>query len=238
MWIILDVIVAAILIFFMVRGCKKGFIKSCLGLVVTLVSIILTINFYAPAGEYLRDTVVYENLKNNLKSTVENHIGSTDDADTMSRLFSDAAEKLPEFNKLLKSFNVNGEDIADDIDNAIKNGKEVTVDIICESIVEEAAVFISNAVAIIVVFLLSVLALNLVILLLDFIFKLPVLNVANKVLGLVVGTAKGFFFACVIVAAIRVALPYLDGSGINLTESDIEKTVLFSVVDNINPLKF
>ncbi len=238
MWIILDVIVAAILVFFMVRGCKKGFIKSCLGLVVTLVSIIITINFYAPAGELIRDTVVYENLKNNLKATVENHIGSTDDADTVSRLFADAAEKLPEFNKLLKSFNVDGEKVAEDIDDAIKSGKEVSVDVICENIVEEAAVFISNAAAIIVVFLVSVLVLNLVILLLDFIFKLPVLNFANRVLGLLVGTAKGFFFACVIVAAIRVALPYLDGSGIKLTEADIERTVLFSVVDSINPLKF
>lgn len=238
MWIILDVIVAAILIFFMVAGFKKGFIKSCLGLVVTLVSIIITIYLYAPAGEYLRDTIVYENLKNNLKQTVENHIGNTNDADTMSRLFADASEKLPEFNKLLKSLNVNGEEIAEDIDKAIKNGKEVSVDMICENIVEEAAVFISNAAAIILVFIISVIVLNLAVLLLDFIFKLPVLNVANRVLGLVVGTLKGFFFACVIVAAIRVALPYLDGSGIKLTENDIEKTIVFSVVDNINPLKF
>ena len=79
---------------------------------------------------------------------------------------------------------------------------------------------------------------NILIYLLDIIFKLPILNFANRTLGLVIGLAKAFVFAFVIVAAIRLALPYLDGSGIKLSEDDMEQTLLFSAIDNINPLSF
>ena len=238
MWIFLDIIIAAIFLYFIAAGIKKGFIKSCFGLVVTLLAVFITINSYVSVSEFLRDTVVYDNLKENLKDSIENHIGKTNDPDTVARLFNDAESELPEFNRILLSLNFDGEKVAKEINNIIDEGKEFTVDLICDKIVEESAVFISEALAIIVVFLVSVLALNLLIHILDAIFKLPVLNFANRTLGLVIGLVKAVLFAFVITAAIKVALPYLDGSGIKLTEKDIEQTVLFSAVDSFNPLSF
>lgn len=237
MWIILDLIIGAVFFICIIAGGKKGFIKSCLGLIVTLLAIAITLNTYRPVGKFFRETVVYENLKNGLKETIENHIGKTNDADTVLRLFNDATEQLPEFNSMLESFNFNGEKAAAEVDNILNEGKEFTVDLVCERIVEEAAVFISDAVAVIAVFLGSVLVLNLLIYILDLIFKLPVLNFANKTLGLLVGAVKGLLFAFVITSALRMALPYLDGTGIKLTESDIENTVLFSAVESINPIR-
>ena len=112
------------------------------------------------------------------------------------------------------------------------------MEMVCEGIVEEAAEFISAGVAIILLFIASMIVLTLLVYLLDLIFKLPVLNFANKALGFVIGAIKALLFSFVIIAAIKLALPYLDGMGIKLDESDIEKTMLFSAVDSINPIKF
>lgn len=238
MWIILDLIIAAIFIYFIAAGIKKGFIKSCFGLVVTLLSVFITINCYAPVSGFLRDTVVYDNLKENLKESIEDHIGASNDTATVARLFEDAETELPDFYRILLSLNFDSDKAAKEIDKIIDEGREFTVELLCERLVEEASVFVSNALAIIIVFLGALLALNILIYLLDIIFKLPILNFANRTLGLVIGLVKAFVFAFVIVAAIRLALPYLDGSGIKLSESDMEHTLLFSAIDNINPLSF
>ena len=238
MWIILDIIIAGIFIFFIVSGVKKGFIKSCLGLVVTLLSIAITISFHAELASYLRDTVVYNNLKENLKEAVEKHIGKTDDASTVSRFFGDVSSELPEFGKIMEGLNVDPDKIAEGIDNAVEEGREVTVDLICEGIVEEAAEFISTGVAIILLFIASIIVLTLLVYLLNLIFKLPVLNFANRTLGFVIGFVKALLFSFVIIAGIKLAIPYLDGTGIHFDESDMETTVLFSAVDSINPIKF
>ena len=238
MWIVLDIIIAAIFVFFIVSGVKKGFIKSCLGLVVTLLSIAITTSFYAGVASFIRDTVVYNNLKENLKDAIEKHIGDTEDASTVSRFFGDVSSDLPEFARILEGLNVKPDEIAKDIDSAIQNGKEVTVDLICEKLVEEAAEFISAGVAIILLFIVSMIVLTLLVYLLDMIFKLPVLNFANKSLGFVIGFVKALLFSFVIIAGIKLAVPYLDGTGIRFDESDMNKTVLFSTVDSINPIKF
>ena len=238
MWILLDIIIAAIFIFFIVHGVKKGFLKSCLGLVVTLLSIAITISFHGVLATYIRDTVVYNNLKTNLKETIEKHIGQTEDASTISRFFSDVPEELPEFNKILSSLNVNPEKISEDIDSALRQGKELTVEMICENIVEEAAEFVSAGAAIILLFIASMVVLTLLVYLLDLIFKLPLLNFANRTLGFIIGFVKALLFSFVIIAAIKLALPYLDGTGIKLDKEDISKTMLFSAIDSINPLNF
>lgn len=238
MWILLDLILVAVFAFCIYRGYKKGFIKSCLGLGVTLLSVVITVNIYSQVGGMIRETVVYDNLKNNLKETIENHIDTSNDPETVSNLFSDAEEKSPSFEKTIRSFNFTGKQIAAEIDKLVAEGKEFTVDIICSRIVEQAAVFISNAVAIILVFLLSTLVLTLVVNILNCIFKLPVLRIANRALGFLIGAVKGIIYVFIIVGAVKMALPYLDGSGISITEKDVEKTVVFSALDNIDIIGF
>lgn len=238
MWIVLDLIVAFICVFFLISGAKKGFIKSCLGLVVTLVSIVITINFHGVVANFYRDTIVYDSLKDNLKTAVQNHIGDSENPDTMSQFFRDVSGNLPEFGKMMASLNVDPNDVADGIEMSVNSGEQVTVDMICEGIVEEAAVFISDGAAIISLFLASMLVLTLVVYILDLIFKLPVLNFANKLLGVLIGAVKALLVSFVIISAIKVAVPYLDGSGIKIDGSDMEKTVLFSAIDSINPLSF
>lgn len=238
MWMLLDLILIAVFVFCIYRGVKKGFIKSCLGLGVTLFSIAITISFYAEVGGMIRETVVYDSLKENLKESIENHIDTSNDPETVAQLFSDAETESPDFEKKVRSFNFTGKEVAAEIDKLVAQGKEFTVDIICSRIVEEAAVFISNAAAIIIVFLASSLGLTLVVYILDCIFKLPVLRIANRALGLLIGAVKGILYAFIIIAAVKMALPYLDGYGISISEKDVEKTVVFSALDNVNIIDF
>lgn len=233
MWILIDLIIVAIFVLFAVRGVKKGLLKSCLGLVVTIISIVITLNFYSVAAGFFRDTVVYKSLTSGMRETIENYVGDTANTESIAELFS-KAEENPGFNAIITGFGVKSEDIIE----AIESGKADTVDAVCELVVERAAELISNAVAIIAVFVLSVLALNLVIMLLDLIFKLPILNFANRVGGLVIGLVMGLLVSFVFCAAVRIASPYLPENGINIERGDLDKAMVYTTIESINPLKF
>lgn len=233
MWILLDVIIAVIFIAYAVSGYKKGLLKSCLGIVVTIASIVITMNFYPMAAGLFRNTVVYKGLTSSLEETIEDYVGDTANADSIAELFRQA-ENTPGFGAVIKGFGVD----SDDIVSAIESGKAETVDAVCALVVDKAAEFISNAAAIAAVFAASVIVLNIVINLLDLIFKLPILNFANRAGGLIAGLVMALLVSFVLCAAVRIAAPYMPENGLRISEEELGKTVLYSGIERINPLRF
>ena len=103
---------------------------------------------------------------------------------------------------------------------------------------EPAAKTLSDALAVLVVFLAALVLLNLAVLLLDLIFKLPVLHFANKLGGFLFGLAAGFLVAFLFCTAVNIALPYLPGAGIAITKENASQAILFKALSDINPLAF
>lgn len=97
---------------------------------------------------------------------------------------------------------------------------------------------LSDALAVLVVFLAALVLLNLAVLLLDLIFKLPVLHFANKLGGFLFGLAAGFLVAFLFCTAVNIALPYLPGAGIAITKENASQAILFKALSDINPLAF
>ena len=79
MWFLLDVIIVLIFVLFAISGAKKGFIKSICGIVVTIASILIAMNLSAPVAEFFRDSVVYEQLTDNLHGKIEEYISDAMD---------------------------------------------------------------------------------------------------------------------------------------------------------------
>lgn len=235
MWIVIDLILAAVIIGFAVNGFKKGFIKSLLGLGVSVIAVAITMNTYPIAANWLRDTVIYEQLTEKLNGKIQEYLANGTNNDNVSQLFSDAPSQL---NDILSSFGFDSQKALDKFNEFADKGTDAALKGLADYIVEPAAKTLSNAVAIIVVFLLSVLLLTLVIRILDLIFKLPVLNFANRLGGLIVGLAAAFIVSSIICTATSIALPYIEGAGINITEQQLSRTLLFSNVSKINPFSF
>lgn len=235
MHFLLDVIIALIFIIFVIDGIKKGFIKSVCGVGITIVSILLAINFNAPLANYFRSTVVYENLTENLNQKIEAYVNETLDGENEGDMF----EQIPAgLSAILSGFGTSTEDVAKEYRELITKGEENISVKIYDYIVKPAAQALSNVLAIIVIFVASIIILNIAVKLLDLIFKLPVLSFANKAGGFAVGAVLALLFSFVFCTVVNLALPYLSGIGININAESVSETVLFSKISEINPLSF
>ncbi len=235
MWFILDVIIAAIFIVFAIIGAKRGLIKSVCGALITIVSIIIALNFYAPVADFFRSTVVYKQLTDNLNEKITDYVQNTTDEESVSELFSDAPSGIY---TLLRGFGKSPEEVSEMIEEMIKSGEENVAQEISDYIVAPAAEALSNALAVLALFLASVIVLNLALLLLGLIFKLPVLRFANTLGGLIIGLIIGLMFSLVFCTVANIALPYLSGAGINLSVEDAKNAIIFTKLSEINPLSF
>lgn len=235
MWLFLDIIIAAIFVILAFIGAKRGLIKSVLGIGVVIVSILITMNFYTYLADYFRSTVVYTNLTGNLNEKIEEYVSNTMDEERMKELFDTAPVGI---SALLAGFGMTAEEVSQKYSEFIIAGEENVAESIADYIVGPAANTLSGALAVLVMFIVCVVVLNLVVRILDLVFKLPVLNVANRIGGFALGVLMAFLFCFVFCTVVNISLPYLPGLGINIDSKGISETMLFSALSDINPLAF
>lgn len=73
---------------------------------------------------------------------------------------------------------------------------------------------------------------------LDLISKLPLLNFANKTLGIAIGAALGFVSAWIFVIALNFVFPLLISYNPELfAENTLDKSILFNLIYNVNIFK-
>lgn len=235
MWLFLDIIIVAIFVVLAVIGAKRGFIKSVLGIGVVIISILITMNFYTYLADFFRGTVVYKNLTDNLNEKIEDYISTTMDEERMKELFDQSPTGI---SSLLAGFGLTTQQVSEKYSEIILSGEENVSQSIAEYIVAPAANTLSGALAVLVMFVVCIIVLNLVVRLLDMIFKLPVLNFANRAGGFFIGILMAFLFCFVFCTVVNISLPYLPGLGISIDREGISQTVLFSSLSEMNPLAF
>lgn len=235
MWLILDVILAAIFVLFAISGAKRGLIKSVCGMLVTIAAILIAVNFHAPVAEYFRHSVVYRQLKDNLNGKVEAYVANSMDEEKLGTLLDDAPTGIT---ALFAGFGIGTDEVRAKYAELVQNGEAQIAEKLSDYIVEPAAKTLSDALAVLVVFLAALVLLNLAVWLLDLIFKLPVLHFANQFGGFVFGLAAGLLVAFLFCTAVHIALPYLPGAGISITKESASQAILFQALSDINPLAF
>lgn len=234
MWLFLDVLLIVLIALFAFQGAKKGLIKSLCGTLVTVVAVIIAFNFSAPVAEYFRSTFVYKQLTDNLNEKVEEYV-NTITTDSLGTLLEDEPNGLA---ALLSGFGTGTESVKQKYDELVASGETKIAAALTDYIVQPAAKTIADALAVLVVFLVSLSVLNLAVLLLDLVFKLPVLSLANRLGGFAFGLIGGLLAAFLFCTVVNIALPYLPGIGIKLDSDSASTALLFSKLSSINPLAF
>lgn len=235
MWLFLDVIIAVIFVLFAINGAKRGLIKSVCGTVVTIAAVLIAVNFHASVAEYFRSTLVYKQLTDNLNEKVEEYVANSLDSEKLGTLLDDAPAGIT---ALLSGFGTGTDKVKEKYTELVESGETQIAAKLSDYIVEPAAETLSNALAVLAVFLAAIVLLNLAVLLLDLIFKLPVLHFANKLGGFVFGAAAGLLAVFVFCTVVNIALPYLPGAGIAIDKESAANAILFTKLSGINPLAF
>ena len=237
---IADVVIFLILLIFVLRGYKKGLVKTLFGLFTVFLSLAIAASFAKSAGGLIRQTTFYENMYENVEQYIEEYEHKNEDSfllagfdkNTEKSAIPDALSKygVSVADLLGKHQAKNQEDLRDD--ENIQNNRSKSL---AQKAADSVMTAFSNAVGFVCVFVLSLVALKLVRFLLDALMHLPLLNWVNKLGGLVTGLAIGVSFVFVLTAICEFLLPYIPQNPV-LYSGMHNDTLLYSFFVSINPV--
>lgn len=202
---ILDAIIIAVLVFCVIRGAKKGFIKAAFSILTFLIAAILSFMFYVPFSDYVMTTDVGKNMTTGLEDSIYQAVSMGATTDTAAPEATPApslenidlgttdgiinALKLPEF--MFSSVMAQSD--------FLMRTAQITA---AEAVSKSLSVSFMKAISGILLFVLILIGLWLLRLLLEFIFKMPLLKEVNKLAGFVAGLVNGVLVSYLILAII------------------------------------
>lgn len=240
MGMLIDLLSLVILIVCFCLGYKKGLIKSVMGLVSFVIAIVLAINFYSYPAEYIKENLVEPYFVNNTSETFSALMNGGTEVIPPEKIFEDEPDAL---SKLAERFGIEVETIKEYYESTVKKVTESfdingIADKLSEFVVGSTVDTISNVLGFLLVLVAGVIALNILLWLLNLLFKLPVLKFANKLGGGLLGAVKAFLIIMVVVNAVFYITDALVNEStatvngfINMT--DIKSSYSYSVLDSI-----
>ncbi len=226
MSLLIDVIVIAAFAGCLIRGIKKGFIKSVIGIAIVIAAIFGSIQFSPAVAHKMNDKFVHKSVVSVARDAIPK-------VDT-ERLVNDMP---PAFKKVLDRFGTQPEDIKALFESSDPNEtEEQKRDRIAEKMGAPLAKTISKALAFLIVFAALYLVLLVASIIICAVVKLPVLKAADKLLGAALGGVSGLLLAWGISIAICALLPRLSVlyEGV-VPETVIENSIVVKFLGNFDP---
>ncbi len=226
MSLLIDVIVIAAFAACFIRGIKKGFVKSIIGVVIVIAAIFGSVKFSPVLVDKMNDKFVHKSVVSVAKDAIPRV-----DTDTLVNEMPSA------FKKVLDRFGTKPEDIKALFENVDTNEtEEEKRDRIAEKMGAPLAKAISKALAFLTVFAVLYIVLLVASLIICAVVKLPILKAADKLLGALLGGASGILLAWGISIAICALLPHLsvlyDGV---VPETVIDNSIVVKFLGKFDP---
>lgn len=205
----MDIIVIVIFGFSIFLCYQKGLVMSLFGMFRLIIALFIAINLAAPVGGFIRNSeIIYGLVYSAVSATITPNM-----PDPGSQVISDIANPANVTN-LIRDFSAGGTDLRDqaevirqiDIPSSIINGvlsHETAHRIIAEYITG----LVITVIAVILIFIAALICLKVLAKSLDTLARLPIINIANKLGGILVGFVQGYAIVWIIITIIRF-LPF------------------------------
>jgi len=206
MSIILDLVLVFVIVSAVWTGVKRGFVKNALNTFSLVISVILTMLLSSPVAQWLKDKFIMEPVTDKVRGFFEKEISKISDGADLNTLMAEKSEALT------RKFSRFGVDVGKVYEEQAQGGGNDLLQRFSEKIASPIAGTISFVIAVIGIFFLSFVALKLLAILLDKVFKLPGLNTVNKLLGLAFGVVCGLIYVNIICLVLGKMLPFMSQS--------------------------
>lgn len=230
MWILLDVAVVLIVLLSIIAGYRKGFVKTSFKFGMLVAAFIIANSFSPMFSQYLQTTDIYESITNDIRSKISSSIFDEQQEGTQ--------QKQGNSFEILSKIGIDIDSAVDSYNDAIKQSKEDAVKSLDKHIVTPICRMLADAVSFVALLVASLVALTVLMFLLELVFKLPVLKTVNKSAGAIVGILFGLFRVFVLCVVIQLVLPYIPENNLGFYSGVEEKTYIYKVVVDTNPLSF
>lgn len=188
MSLIIDLVIIVSAIISVVLGVKRGFVKSVMSFASILLAVIAVYLFTAPTAAILNEKYIGKYLDEAVSEQITQILSAGVGKIDLEKLIDERPDALEE---IAKRFNVDLDSIAEYYSEKLADLTDAeAINGISEHISSPAATAISQILAAIAIFVVTLIVLKLLSLVLDLIFKLPVLKTLNSILGLIFGIAS------------------------------------------------
>ena len=217
MYFIFDIIAVLIFVLTVVSCRSKGFFKSFFGTLKVVLAIVISYVFMPTVAYFYRTAFVEKTITDTVASRINVLAQKTMDGFNLEKLFADMPS---EFADILSRYGANRESLAERF-GGLASAADSSVNELAVSITGDIVHTVSDILAFATLFIGSMIILSIVIWLLGFITKLPVISSVDKALGLVFGIISGVILVWVYcnlvtfgVDAISVVKPGILGSNV------------------------
>lgn len=216
----LDLITIGILAVTGVIGWLRGFIKSIFGLLSTLLAAIL-----AGLGANALAPVLSQRLTEVGMKQV--FLGLIPQLDVAGNGVQGLGEALQEQGLPSALIQIITDSASAVLQSSAATGEELR-EMIAQSMAQQISLGLTRMVLFSVLFFVALALLQVLLLVLDTVFRLPVLNLTNRVAGLIFGLVQGAFICGVVCVVVSAILMYTAGEpDALLTVQQVEQTHLF-----------
>lgn len=225
MWYVLDIILVAVVLFFIMMSAKKGFISASKNIITLILTVTLLASMQGVVLEALQNSPLGDNIKKMVSENVtktyetEQLPMETDTTDTEKSIMICEAMSLPTF-------------LSNSIEASIREMSEIKNNVM-EVITDSLTMLIMRIIALLLLFILVRIFVFLAVKILESLFELPGLKTINKTLGATIGIINALLVVYIICGAVSVFTPT---DKLELISQAIDQTMLLKYVYNHNLL--
>ncbi len=235
MYFILDVIAVIILVFSVISCCARGFFKSFFSMAKVAVSIGVAYIFMPTLAYFFRTSFIEKSVSKTVVDRLDSLTQKTTGGADLEKLFNDMPT---EFADILDRYGVSAESLSERF-GGFTNAAEESINDLAASITENVVHTISEVLAFAALFIGTFIVLTIVIWIMGFILKLPVLSTIDKGLGFLFGIITGVLAIWVYCNLVSVGVEALSAVKPGLmSDNVISNTLIVDYISSTFPFGF
>lgn len=234
--ILLDIFLILLFMLITITSTERGFVNSVWSTVTLIGSFILAYTFSGYVGNWICTNFVLKYISEYAYEIVESLIQQSSEQYDISVLF----EALPdEFVNLVKNCGADLSVLETQFGSSI-NLTEGELSLFAKSVALPISGTISNAIAIVLVFVISLIVLWLIGLLFKVIVKIPIIKTINTLLGFIVGLLKGFIIVWIVCVTLSIFVErgFMNPDSADILNNLTNGSYVFKFFCYFSPIKF
>ncbi len=229
MSIVLDLIIIAIILFFVLSSAKRGFVNAVVETVGIVAAIIISLTISTPLSQATYDKIIEPSIKS---------VTSLDSIGTVEQVTDTAWEALPSFIKNnSESLGISVDEFNQSIAQNIDNGVEAAAEAAVKKIVEPIALKVLKTVYAVVLAVLLIVAVKFIAKVVNRLFSFSIIGKANRTLGGVIGLFKGTVVALLFCMVVSLIVSFTKNGFLIFTAENINNSYIFKLLADIIPMR-
>lgn len=221
---ILDILLLAFFLLFLIIGIKRGAARTLLN----LTGMVLASFLSSSLGSMLAKWIYENGFKQGILDSFSGALEKSGAADAVQTVLDSLPPQLTGF---LSVFGVNKESLINDSQSAMNNASKSAAEAV-EGVIGSAVTSVISFFVIILLFFLLLILFKMLIRLVVHAFELPVLRQLNGILGGILGAAEGVIFLFLLIMLIQLLMPVVSLPW--LTPELIEQSNLFKFLYHLD----